>query len=232
MKISKLFFLFFFVQLGYSQEVIETSIINCDSEYNPAFKQNRLLKKEVQEDTLNIEICLILNCCSNPSAQIDFTKDTLILEILDTSNMTCTCLCDFNINIKAKGVLDTNFTLLYKFRQGVYSDTTIKNSTIYQELKKLQNIYIFPTLDEINADYSFNQTNREGQKIGVWNTYQKHSKKVLTKTYYSLDNQGVSQIVWKVEYDDKEELIEICTNKSNKILSCIDFKSYMILIQD
>ncbi|MFN5982896.1 MAG: hypothetical protein ACK476_18970 [Fluviicola sp.] len=189
-----IYFLFvFLVNSTSAQEVVETSLSSCDNKSYPEYIRNRLIEKEIMNDTLFLNVGLVLNCCPNPIPKFTYRNDSLILEILDDSEMWCTCYCCFEMQIKVVGIIDTNFTLFQKIETS--------KQTEYSELKKLTNKYVFPSLKEINSTTQVNQTNKDGLKVGIWNMYYENSEVVKYKTLYSINSSNESEITWCVKYD-------------------------------
>jgi hypothetical protein len=142
------------------------------------------------------------------------------MQIIDNSEIWCACECCFEMQMKVTGIPDTNFTFVHQIATTELTNEGYKGSIEYQELKKLKNKYIFPELQEIESKTEFNQTNRDGLKIGVWTRYFEKSKKIHFKIFYDIDQNGNSIVLWEVEYDREGEIIIVCARTGKNIETC------------
>ena len=99
---------------SFAQKVVWQKLIPCDNSSNSDyFHANRLIKREVINDTLNIKLGVVRNCAFIPEIKLDSNKDSLILNIQNNSVIFDVCLCYFELELKIIGLSDTNQTLCY-----------------------------------------------------------------------------------------------------------------------
>ncbi|MCH2225733.1 MAG: hypothetical protein MK066_13260 [Crocinitomicaceae bacterium] len=209
-----------------AQEVVETSLSSCDNKSYPEYIRNRLIEKEVKDDTLFLNVGLVLNCCPSPTPKLTYRNDSLFLEIIDNSEIWCACECCFELQIKATGIADTNFTLIHQFEMSDFADNGFIDWTEYHELKQYRNKYIFPSQEKINEAVDINQKDSLGRKIGTWYILYDNSNKVKYRVNYVIDENGESKADWSVRYSEEGIMTEICAKTGVNEVTCADKYDY------
>lgn len=215
-----------------AQNVHEIELSSCDNKSYPEFIRNRLISKEIKNDTLFLNLGLVLNCCPSVNPKLKYRNDTLFIEIIDDSEIWCACECCYELQMKVTGIPDTNFTLIQPIEMSDFVDNQIVDWTEYRELKQYESKYIFPSSDRINAIVDFNQFDSLGRKIGVWNILYDNSQKVKYRFNYFIDANGKSQIEWSVTYNEEGIIIEICARTEANEITCADKIDYDIITSD
>ncbi|MDX2361983.1 MAG: hypothetical protein QNK23_14330 [Crocinitomicaceae bacterium] len=209
-----------------AQEVVHTTVSDCDKKSYPEYIRNRLIEKELKEDTLFLNVGLVLNCCLSPMPKLIYRDDTLFLEIIDSSDIRCACVCCFEIQVKAIGIPDTNFTLIHQYEASDITNEGFIDWTEYKMLKKYKNKYIFPSPEELDNISEYDQISSSGSKIGAWNIYYDNSEKVKYKVFYFIDVEGESKIAWSIRYDEEGEISEICGRTGENESTCAEGIQY------
>jgi hypothetical protein len=221
-----LYFVFGFNCL--SQRVIDTQISGCDTKSDSEYIRNRLIAKELKQDTLTLNLGLVLNCCVTPNPSVTFINDTLFLQIRNDSDIWCACNCCFELTITIKGIPDTMFTLIQRVETREFVNNAVEKRSLNQELKQHRNKYIFPDPDEIGTFNGVNQRNSDGEKIGRWN--EKKNNDVKHTIYYAINQYEKSVPLWWMMQDNSGDLIEICAKKGSSSI-CIDANEYKALFK-
>jgi hypothetical protein len=159
--------------------------------------QQRIVEKTMSDGTLTLSIGFADNCCLVPQPAIRMSNDTLYLSIENSSQYFCTCNCCFELELKITGILDTGFVLMLYGR----------------ELKKTSKYANLPEYYHFDKKTPVNQSDQNNQKIGLWRTYYKHSKKVYNEEYYITDQSGYYE-AWSRTFDKKGNLIWVGIRKS------------------
>lgn len=228
--------LLFIGHSSFSQEVVWQKLTPCEKGSNPDYMHtNRLINKETVNDTLNIKIGVVRNCGFNSKIDLYSNKDSLILDIQNTSEIFGVCLCYFEIDIKITGLLDTNHTLYYNTEKIEFGEKELIESTEIKEFQPFSHKYIFPTFQEINAPTITSQLYQDSLKIGIWNYNFEKTTKLKTKVYYYIDPNGKSKVKWLVKYNYIGEVEEVCATSVVESLGlvtdCIEYNEYLDLIK-
>jgi len=190
----------------------------CRNSMPEFIHQNRLIKKEIFNDTLNLRIGIVRNCAIEPEVNYSINGDSLFLSIENISTIWEGCVCCFELEIKIAEIKDTNFI------------TFIEN----EQIRKQNNKYIFPSLSQIESNGPINQVNSDGQKIGLWYYYSDDSIRVTSKSYYFIDDAGISRYKWEVVFDEEGQIDTICAftgvdNEGISNVTCIRKDQYLVL---
>lgn len=203
------FFLIFSIS-AFTQQIVGINMSSCDHRSDPFFMhQNRLISKEIMNDTLNLQIGIVRNCEFFPEINVKYTSDSLILDIQNSSELYAACECCFEMNIQLTGIPDTNFTLYHVFEA---ADFTKEDGFIeWTEIRKIRNYkhpFIFPTPEEIANFKAMNQLNANGLRVGPWEIEGKSNR--AYKSYFYINESGESRTKWFISYDEKGEISEVC----------------------
>jgi len=212
--------------LSIAQEVINTSLSSCDSKSNPAYIRDRLIEKELKNDTLFLNVGLVLNCCPSLNTELTYRNDTLFLKITDESDITCMCECCFELQIKAIGVPDTNFTLIHQFETLDLSTEDFTYKIEGRELRYFKSKYIFPSLEEMNDFTEVNLTDSKGRKVGIWDILYEETEKVKYRRKYFINDQGESKVSWIVRFDEEGSIEEVCGSTKENTSACVEKYGY------
>jgi hypothetical protein len=209
MKVIFNILLFLFGSTAFTQEVVDVSISSCHNETAADHIKNRLIEKGMSGDTAIISIGLIQNCDVLPEFHLRLDQDTLFLTIENKSNIRAACECCFEFTIKASGIKDTNFILVYNYPKIVISENGFSEEVESQILNIHENKYIFPTLNEINENSKSNQLNSDSLRVGIWDTYFDSTAIIRNKAYYFVDSNGQNRLKWIVYYDEQGEMVKV-----------------------
>jgi hypothetical protein len=151
----------------------------------------------------------------------------------DTSSMWCGCDCCFELEIKATGVPDTNFILIYEIEE----DTISKNGEFGTQtnqylLKQSASKYIFPKLSDVKKYREVNQKNDDGERIGLWEFYYEENKRINIRALYREDEEGYHRIEWKIIYDEEGNISEVCAVNYKDNSTCITIEDYLRLMEN
>jgi hypothetical protein len=223
--------LIFIGHYTFAQEVVWQKLTPCEEGSNPDYiHSNRLIKREVINDTLKIKIGLIRNCNFNSKIELFSDKDSLILDIQNKSKILDVCLCYFEFDIKIIELLDTNQTLCYNSEK-----IELKKSSKIIEFKYFDSKYIFPSSAEINSTEISNQFYQDSLKIGLWNDYFDETNDLKAKAFYFIDTDGKSKLKWYVLYNNVGEIKEVCATEDLESLglvtNCIEYNAYLNLLK-
>lgn len=193
-----------------AQTIVSHHFSECDSRTIPTFIKNRIISKEIINDTLHLSIGFTENCCAVLTPKLSWHNDTLRLGIVDSSEEWCACNCCFELNLKVVGIKDTNFILKHR----------------NQVLLAGKNKTIFPLESEIDTIQCYNQVNQEGKNIGLWIYYFENTTVVRSKVYYSQNGD----LLWRFIYDQAGNLSNVEALTKNRHLTSIEGKEYYELI--
>ena len=233
MKFLIIILLILIGKFSFSQVVVELKKSNCKANTDIDFTQNRLIRKSISSDTLILSIELMQNCDVLPVAYIDYTKDTLVLEIKNKSNLFAACNCYFKFNLKIIGVKDTNFILIHKFTATEFVEKEFKN-VIKEEGLSYENKYTLPSFEEIHKVREVNKINGDSLKVGLWVSYFDNSKIIKEKQFYELNKKGKQRFKWVVYFNENSELTRVCSLINSSIIptvSCLNWNEYLILME-
>ena len=215
-----------------AQEIVNTSLSSCDEKSNPIYIRNRLIEKEIKQDTLFLNVGLILNCCITPNPILTYKNDTLFLEIANTSDLWCACECCFELKIEATGIPDTNFILMLQSKANDITNEGFIDRTKYREIKQYKNKYIFPSIEELEVNDEFDQTDSSGLKSGIRYVYFDNSEKLKYKIVLFINEKQLTQTRLIVKYNEDGDTVEICSVSEENELICIDWHEYNLLMND
>lgn len=226
----KQLFISFFLIFSFSafaQQVVKTSVSACDHRSDPYFMyQNRLISKEIINDTLNLQIGIVRNCEFFPEIKVEYNSDSLVLDIQNSSELYAACECCFEMNIQLVGIPDTNFTLYNVFEATDFnkSDGFIEWTEI-RKMRYHQSKYVLPTPEQIKNFAAKNKLNENGLKVGPWEIVGESGRKY--KAFFAIDDSGRSRAKWSIAYDEKGELTEVCGKQDDSNEStCADAYEY------
>ncbi len=222
-------FILFSGLYSFTQQITGFSLSSCDKKSDPVYIHNRLISKEIRQDTLILKLGLVLNCCPDPKPILKYDKDTLLLDVNDRSEIFCACLCCFEFEIRLTGIRDTTFTLVQKRFQDDPESKAVSDHAFLEELKYHSSKYIFPTPQEIVALKFCNQTDVTGLKTGLWNIYFPGTDKIKVKVFYEKDEQNKIFAAWHIEYSKDGDILLVCANKGT-VSSCIEGFEYQKLM--
>ncbi len=212
------------------QELINYSMSDCDNNSFPEYIRNRIVSKELSNDTLKLSIGFTANCCLSPKPVINHFNDTLYIEIENVSKMYCACECCFELNFTIKDKFDSALVVVYKKKETIIKDKEFQDSMTYQVLSYSKNKFLFPTMEEINRHEIDNKLNEFGCRIGLWRI---EKNNILYADIYYTENATDKPIIeWSVIYDSKGLIKEICShNEDPNLTICakkIDYDKLMI----
>lgn len=230
MKILVVLVSIFLVSVVYTQEVINFDVSSCSEKSYPEFIRNRVISKELNSDTLTLRVGLVLNCCIDPDLILTYKDDSLYIEITNVATSICMCECCFELEIKATGIPNTNFQVIYKKEEWKFIDDRIPTYYSYYPLTEHSSKYAFPTPTELEnyKDYSgkMNQLTNDGQKFGFWNI---KTEKSYYFAHYILDKDGKSQSEWSATYDINGELKMVCGSDGLDEYLCAERMDYYLI---
>lgn len=234
MKFSITILLILIGKFSFSQKVVELVKSNCIVDTDIDFVQNRLISKRFSNDTLVLSVELIQNCDVSPNAFVDYTQDTLVLEIKNESNLFAVCNCYFKYNLKITGVKDTNFILIHKFGKTEFIEKEFKNVIREKELN-YENKYTLPSLEEIDKIREVNKINADSLKVGLWIDYFKDSTTIKEKIFYEVSANSspyLSHFKWAVTYNEDSTIIDVCSivkSRNRTTIDCLSWGRYLKL---
>lgn len=199
------------------QELINYSMSDCDNNSFPEYIRNRIVSKELGNDTLKLSIGFTANCCLSPKPVINHVNDTLYIEIENVSKMYCACECCFELNFVIKDEFDSSFVVVYKKMETVFKDTTFQYLMTYQVLLYSNNKFLFPSMEEINKHQIGNTLNDKGCRTGLWRI--EKDNLIIADVYYSENTIDKQIIEWSVIYDSKGLIKEICSHNEDPNLT-------------
>lgn len=220
---------------SFAQDVVGISLSACDAKTDPLFVySNRLISKQIENDTLTLQIGVVRNCSFEPKIALIQKGDSLMIEIDNISENRMGCECCYEMNIKAIGIKDTSFALIHKFTVSDFTKEGVQNRYAYSKMTCRQNKYIFPSISEIELAPPNNNFTQDSMKIGPWHIYDEQTKKLKAKAYYVIDEQGESITLWSASFNEKGKLVQICANagvnsQGNPILTCVSKEGYLDL---
>jgi hypothetical protein len=198
---------------------------DCDNNSFPEYIRNRIVSKELNNDTLKLSIGFTVNCCLSPKPVINHINDTLYIEIENVSKMYCACECCFELNFILKDKFDSALVVVYKKKETIIKDKEFQDSMTYQVLSYSNNKFLFPTMEEINSHQISNKLNEFGCRIGLWRI--ENDNLIIADIYYSETATDKQIIEWSVLYDSKGLINEICSyNVNQNTTICADKKEY------
>lgn len=205
-------FIVLFASTTYSQEVLDVSMSSCNKDVVSEYVKNRLIYKTSLGDTTIFSVGLVQNCGIHPKFDLIESNDTVYFSIKNTSDIRDACDCCFEFTIKALGIKDTNFVLVYSYPDFTIGKEDFIEQTEYEILKIHTNKYVFPSLDEINDSSKTNQWNTDSLKIGIWNIYYDSTSILMRKSFYYVDSEGQERLKWFVNYSVEGEIVGVWTS--------------------
>lgn len=194
--------MFLVSQISFGQELVNFSVSSCSEKSYPEYIRSRVIRKEIENDTLELRLGLVLNCCIDPEIILSLKNDSLFVQIDNVSDILCMCECCFEIEITATGFASSTFQVVYKKPE--FNINSEDFETIYSEypLEANSRKYAFPSPDELELHeerkVEMNQLTEDSLKIGLWEIPKdRHSY----LTFYVIDEKGKSQLDWYVAYD-------------------------------
>lgn len=200
---------------SYSQETISYNLSDCDSDSFVDFLRDRIVSKEIVDDSLYLRIGFSDNCCINPVPDVIQSNDTLFLSVKNNSDAHCKCQCCFELEMKIPNIRDTNFVLMW-------DGLTLKTQSKYQ---KLPHEYL------INENTPTNRFNKDNIKVGLWLEQKESGRKY--EIYYEEHPKNMDQIKWIRAYNIGGELIEVTIrSEKNNELNILDAQLYQRFFQN
>jgi hypothetical protein len=204
---------------AFSQKVVSLQMGDCKRDSYPMFMhRNRLIQKELKNDTLILRLGIVRNCSFSPMVEIDYVEDTLMLNISNISTDYAACDCCYELDLHIVGVSDTNFTLGETFMNNdivdiddfeVFIDQEFKEWIDFEEFNYHPNKFIFPTLEEVESITEYDQLYADSLKIGLWIQYSHYYPNNYSKVFYFIYDFGKSRIKWSISYNGKQEITEV-----------------------
>lgn len=192
---------------AFSQRIVDIQTSACERDSYPNFiHRNRLILKELKNDTLILRVGIVRNCSFSPNITLGSKEDTLILDIDNESYDRASCDCCYEINLQITGMVDTNFFLAQKFILGDLIGDESKESVHFEEFKYYQNKFIFPTLEEVDNITEYNQLIADSLKIGWWRIASPLNSGNYRKAFYYIDESGKSRAKWHIDYNENDEI--------------------------
>ena len=226
MKFAVVFVTCFFVPNLFGQQLIDFSTSSCSEHSYPEFIKRRVISKELEKEILTVRLGLVLNCCLEPDVRLNYMNDSLFIQIQNISSTVCGCECCFEITIRATGIPNTDFTVIYEKESlhfGDYLETIYVPYILYEHPSK----YAFPTYDELKAfekdTGEMNLVAENDQRVGLWRIMG-DTKNYLSK--YRIDERGISKCEWSASYDIDGELLEVCGWDGMSEFSCAEKRDY------
>lgn len=227
MKFIFIFATFFSIPSLFGQHLLDFSMSSCSERSYPEFIRNRIVYKEMNDEILTVRLALVLNCCPDIDLRINYENDSLFVQIEDTASMLCMCECCFEIVIRASGIPNTDFTMIYEKEEINIDDEIFKTVYTPYELEEHPYKYAFPTYDELHVyeqqTEEMNQITEDDQRVGLWR-FSKDERNLLA--FYKIDNNGKSKMDWRALYDVEGKLISIGGNVGLGNSSTADKRDY------
>lgn len=167
---------------GDSVRLIEIIPSQCDQGSNPDNLVNRIVSKEMSNDTLYMTLGFSENCCIEFNSEIHHNGNILNV-ILDNGSGSvdmCDCDCCFELSFVIVGLKDTAFR------------TFLKGQELYVSAEKYQTYA--ETFEIIDGD-TINRKNKYRYKVGLWKWFSDSTDVLLNKVYYS------GEIAYDDDYD-------------------------------
>ena len=136
-------------------KVTESTFSECQKKPQEFRKlKNRISQYQFTNDTLTLELSLVLNCCLNPEEDFYYKNDTLFISYQNLGNYEpCACNCCFSFSHKIIGIDTQKLTIFYD----------------QKELEKSDEIYLtFDETYEIHNSDTFNLKDKYGLEQGIW----------------------------------------------------------------
>lgn len=190
-----LILLFFLQVFGlFAQSVCNFRLSPCKG-LDDIYSTERILSAKEENDTLTLELRVMLNCCVNAQVQVEFQKDTLVVVVKDTDQVWCACNCLYNLQLR---ISEMN---LFK------TPVRFNGNLLYPDTP---DHFLFPIDYQPAGKTQVNCLNAAREPIGYWVKITKSSagRKIKIEQNYMLLN-GVSQLVWEKISNRKGEVLEI-----------------------
>lgn len=235
MKCLFFYFSMFSAFSSFGQQIVNMAMGTCDFNSDPEYLHvNRLISKDIKGDTLFLNLGIVRNCGFEPKIELQKSSDSIIILMNNVSNIFMACLCCFEIELKVVGIKDTSFHLFEKFRASHRDLNSDEKHDSYYEIKQLKNKYIFPSLSEIESSEALNKYHNDSLRIGNWHFYEIETNKLKMKANYVIDKSGNSKANWRVSYNNKGEIINICAindedSEGYSYSTCISKEQYLKL---
>ncbi|MBI3136492.1 MAG: hypothetical protein HYZ14_17585 [Bacteroidetes bacterium] len=231
------FFTFCFLSgmICFSQEVVAVSSNNCDQTSNSDYIRNRLIEQRKVGDTTILKIGIVENCEIIPAFLAKYNLDTLYLSMENVSLTRAACVCCFEFELKIIGIADTTFVLDYAYEIIEATSSGLTQKTKHESLLISENKFIFPSLSEINESRLVNQSDGNGNRVGIWHYYFDGTDRVSKTCYFVLDSNGISEQLWVVLYDSDGRIESVCVSRTKdgmKYTDCISGEEYLTWIQN
>lgn len=212
-----LILLFFLQVFGlFAQSVFDFRLSPCKA-LDDVYSTERILSAKEENDTLILEIRIVMNCCISAQVHVEFQKDTLAVVVKDTDQVWCACNCIYNLKLCISEIDHFNAPIRFNGKW-LYRDTPEN--------------FLFPIDYEPEDKRAINDLNARGERIGYWIELKKTSagKKIRVAQNYVLQN-GVPQLVWEKVSNRKGEVLEISVLGNDGNFHLIDPANYMHLYQ-
>lgn len=210
MKISIGLFFLLHVSLNcFSQTIVKQSLSSCDKNSNPEFLRNRIVSKEIINDTLHLKIGFKGQCALDVQAKLVASNDSLSLVLLDTSDVYAFCYCCYELHLTITGVPNENFVLVYPHHYTFYNQNGEETDTLVNEvLTEQSNKFFYPLEHQFRNIEVYTQRNAEGLRTGVWYTYDttkvglKDLLVLKSAAFFAPPEAGKEKVLWTVQFKE------------------------------
>jgi hypothetical protein len=233
MKFILFSFLFFIEFVSFSQTIVDFRFAPCDSKSNTEFiHRNYLVSKSFENDTLFIRLGLVRNCSFEPEIHLSQREDSLIFELKNKANEFTACTCCYELEIAITEIQGIDFKLYLKENETVFTRDGILDEEFYSRVNSKK--YIFPSLSEIELLSINNHSNTDQLKTKTWQLFYENTAKPKIKGVNSIDENGISEPIWYVKFNEQGEMTEVCGTKqentsNQKVTLCMEKAEYLKL---
>lgn len=165
----------------------------CNGDLDPYQLKDRIVSKEIKNDSLYLTVAFAENCCLEIDPLITFDNSVLNIELSKgTQQYVCDCNCCYELTLVLTGLDKTEFL------------TTLQGDTI--ELSN-EPYPTYPISFELYQGDTINLMNKYGEPQGLWLTFDDSTGQLTKKTFYSGQVLLRDKIDWMEKYDIKGEKI-------------------------
>lgn len=198
--------------MGFSQTIVKKHLSSCDKNSIPDYVRNRIVSKEITNDTLYLTVGFTGNCSMRIQPQLIASNDTLFLTLTNISDIFATCDCCYELGLIVTEIPNKNFTLVYQYHGSAYTTEMVGNNPFTIEVDTLlnevlteqPNKFIFPLENEFRNIEVHNQLTPEGLRTGLWYKYDTtrvRLRKIFTIKYayfFAPPVAGKENLLWYV----------------------------------
>jgi hypothetical protein len=208
-----------------AQKVLRHKLSSCDRNSYPEFMKERIISKNVRNDTLMMTLGFSENCCISFRPAISRNGDTLSLfnkpkepdSLGFVEEIVCMCDCCFELNLLIYPIRDTNFIFYFD------------NKPLHTSSEKYRTIT--PRFTVYNGD-TINRINKYGHRQGVWRIYNQGTNALMKEIYFNEDFYEEGRFKWMKIYKSSgtlEKYVEI--DPLTKQRKTYDYKEYKVLMK-